>query len=240
MPTKQRVQTKNRVRAFKPKVRTGCMTCRYVIFFSGYIGSLPAHQLRIRRVKCDEAKPNCQKCTSTGRRCDGYLTPPSSSNNSLSPLARSHCPEYQLMESDLERRSFDFFCKRTVAILSGIFDSTFWTQLVLQATHHEPAIRHAVIALGALHESSEVGSREGPSIFAMQQYGKAIGYLIKPIQEKQKQASDVALITCVLFVSFEVSSLSISQSSIIDSEPDDERTPCCSNISHRRGSKNNF
>lgn len=28
---------------------------------------------RIRRVKCDEARPNCRRCISTGRRCDGYL-----------------------------------------------------------------------------------------------------------------------------------------------------------------------
>lgn len=108
--------------------------------------------------------------------------------------------------------------------LSGIFNPTFWTRLVLQATHHEPAIRHVVLALGALHERSEVGPREEPSIFAMQQYGKAIRCLVKPIQEKQKQAADVALITCVLFVCFEVSSLSINQSLIIDRGVDDERT----------------
>ena len=38
------------------KVKTGCTTCK------------------IRRVKCDEARPNCVRCTSTGRRCDGYGT----------------------------------------------------------------------------------------------------------------------------------------------------------------------
>ncbi|UKZ58701.1 uncharacterized protein TrAtP1_000030 [Trichoderma atroviride] len=36
-------------------VGRGCTTCR------------------IRRVKCDEARPNCRRCISTGRRCDGYL-----------------------------------------------------------------------------------------------------------------------------------------------------------------------
>lgn len=30
---------------------------------------------RIRKVKCDEAKPSCQKCVSTGRACDGYDSP---------------------------------------------------------------------------------------------------------------------------------------------------------------------
>jgi hypothetical protein len=32
--------------------------------------------LRIRRVKCDETKPFCIKCTSTGRTCEGYTPPP--------------------------------------------------------------------------------------------------------------------------------------------------------------------
>jgi hypothetical protein len=158
MRTKQRVQTQNCVRAFKAKVRTRCMT----------VSSVPAsvHKPRVRRVKCDEVKPTCKKCTSIGRKCSGYLTPPSS-NNTPSPSKGSLTPESQLTESDLERRSFDFFCKRTVVIHSGIFDPTFWTRLVLQATHQEPAIIHAVIALGALHESFEVWSREESSIFAM-------------------------------------------------------------------------
>jgi hypothetical protein len=108
-----------------------------------------------------------------------------------------------MLGSELERRSFDFFCKRTVRILGGVFDPTFWTRLVLQATHHEPAIRHAVVALGALHESSE-HSRDESSMFALQQYTKAIGCLVEPIQGKKKQATDVALMTCVLFVCFEV------------------------------------
>ena len=208
MPTKKCIQAQNRVRAYKPKVKTGCITCRYVTSPARLV--FTHHRPRIRRVKCDEEKPNCRRCTSTGRRCDGYLTPASSSNNS-SPLQKIiHSPDPQPLESKLEGRCFDFFCKRTVVVFSGIFDPTFWTRLVLQATHHEPAIRHAAIALGALHESSEVGSRVKPSIFAMEQYGKAIRYLVKPIREKQKQAADVALMTCVLFVCFEVSSHSIN------------------------------
>lgn len=35
-------------------MRSGCFTCK------------------IRRKKCDEAKPFCSRCTSTGRKCDGY------------------------------------------------------------------------------------------------------------------------------------------------------------------------
>jgi hypothetical protein len=204
MPSKRRVQTKNRVKAFKPKARTGCVTCRYVTA-SSVVSWLLAHcKIRIRRVKCDEAKPNCQKCTSTGRKCDGYLSPRPLSNNSPSPIIKPHSPEYQLTESDQERRSFQFFCTETVRILSGVFNPIFWTRLVLQATHHEPAIRHGAIALGALHRNLEISSRDELNTFAMQQYGKAIRCLVKPIQERHRQAADVALITCVLFISFEV------------------------------------
>lgn len=32
---------------------------------------------RIRRVRCDEQKPACNRCVSTGRKCDGYVTDPS-------------------------------------------------------------------------------------------------------------------------------------------------------------------
>ncbi|KAI1759351.1 hypothetical protein GGR53DRAFT_527474 [Hypoxylon sp. FL1150] len=44
--------TAKRKRASRPKVRTGSS--------------------EIRRVKCDETKPACTRCTSTGRKCDGY------------------------------------------------------------------------------------------------------------------------------------------------------------------------
>ncbi|EUC41083.1 hypothetical protein COCMIDRAFT_40690 [Bipolaris oryzae ATCC 44560] len=40
------------------KVRTGCSVCK------------------IRHVKCDEKRPFCTKCTSTGRTCSGYVSPP--------------------------------------------------------------------------------------------------------------------------------------------------------------------
>ncbi|KAF2760996.1 hypothetical protein EJ05DRAFT_497566 [Pseudovirgaria hyperparasitica] len=39
---------------FKFRVRTGCKTCR------------------ARRVKCDEGKPSCNRCWSSGRTCAGY------------------------------------------------------------------------------------------------------------------------------------------------------------------------
>jgi hypothetical protein len=135
------------------------------------------------------------------------------------PRSESTTPDFSpssislLFNNNQERRSFDFFCQHTVTQLSGVFDSGFWSRLLLQVIHHEPAVRHAAVALGALHESFEWGhetrvenqiadSRE-PNMFALQQYSKAITLLMEPINRHEKQAADAALITCVLFVYFE-------------------------------------
>lgn len=110
-----------------------------------------------------------------------------------------------------ERRCFDFFLNRTASQLSGFWDSDFWGCLILQATHHQPAIRHAVLALGSLHERFEAGDRsvlnpiwdKGEGGFALKQYNQAIQHVVKPASEGQ-QAVDVCLIACLLFACFEV------------------------------------
>ncbi|KAH9205607.1 hypothetical protein DL95DRAFT_265076, partial [Leptodontidium sp. 2 PMI_412] len=147
-----------RIRAFKPKVSTGCKTCK------------------IRRVKCDEAKPACKRCSSTGRKCDGYFyagaprstaTPRQTPLSTTQDLAKTNSfidasPSLNLFKSNLEQRSFSFFHQNTIPQLSSIFGSPAWKQLnrlLLQAAYHEPAVRHAAVALGALHEHFEVSSR---------------------------------------------------------------------------------
>src|SRR3954470_12179261 len=95
-----------RTRAHKPKVRTGCVTCK------------------VRRVKCDESKPFCLKCTKSGRRCDGYVPlktwvfeVKTRDESSTSPsLISSPQSDYA---DPIESRSLQFFRERTVPILSN-------------------------------------------------------------------------------------------------------------------------
>ncbi|UNI18989.1 hypothetical protein JDV02_005214 [Purpureocillium takamizusanense] len=58
---------------------------------------------------------------------------------------------------------FELFRVQTAAELSGYFNSNFWTQHVLQECHSENAIRHAVVALGALYKTLEQSSQPSPS-----------------------------------------------------------------------------
>lgn len=121
-------------------------------------------------------------------------------------------PNIKIFHEQAERRSFFFFQDRTASQLAGLFASDFWDCLLPLSAHYHPAIRHAVVALAALHErfenddnsilSSNYDIAQGG--FALQQYNRAIGCLIKPVKDGGDQRLDVALITCILFACFEV------------------------------------
>ncbi|ESZ91190.1 hypothetical protein SBOR_8418 [Sclerotinia borealis F-4128] len=144
-----------RSRAFSTRAKTGCKTCK------------------VRHVKCDEGRPGCRKCAATGRQCDGYAHCTSSPNSKPSTIS-SIVPKspsrgtYQLPPtitdflspslsvSDQEQHSFHFFHTQTAPQLGSCFGSKFWSHFILQASHREPAVRHAAIALGSLHERFEL------------------------------------------------------------------------------------
>ncbi|KAI1779570.1 hypothetical protein F4818DRAFT_145091 [Hypoxylon cercidicola] len=170
--------TAKRKRASKPKVRTGCITCK------------------IRRVKCDETKPACTRCTSTGRKCDGYdgQAPPRRKKQPTEPAVpnavTSMTTEPHLAKRhELARHSFAAACRgnsslRVLRPLAADIEGTeqerqffhqfrryaeaglamhasslgpgFWQRLVPQLGYSDPAVRHALIALGASYQSAQL------------------------------------------------------------------------------------
>jgi hypothetical protein len=104
-----------------------------------------------------------------------------------------------------EQRSLEYFRTRTVPELAGSFNSELWSRFILQTAQHEPAIRHAITALGSLHEHFESAEdvHAANSDFGLQQYGKAIQCVVKAPTPFDGQSTDVALISCVLFTAFE-------------------------------------
>ena len=71
-------------------------------------------------------------------------------------------PTQQLFETDDEYLSFKHYSTQTANELAGYFDLSLWNRLVLQASHDQPFIRHAIITIGALSQGvkSAVGQRE--------------------------------------------------------------------------------
>lgn len=107
----------------------------------------------------------------------------------------------------MEQRLLHFFRTFTAPKLAGHFSPDFWERRVVQAAYVEPAIRHAAIAIAAVHQDF-VGWYQNkvydPSIqaFAFRQYTKAISYLYQ-LMSTQTQQFDITLISCILFISFD-------------------------------------
>lgn len=59
------------------------------------------------------------------------------------------------------RTLFDVFRNLTAPTTASFIPSEFWTREVLQLAHSEPAVWHATLALGALHQRHELYWRGG-------------------------------------------------------------------------------
>ncbi|KAF4446897.1 Transcriptional regulatory protein moc3 [Fusarium austroafricanum] len=198
------------------KVRTGCITCK------------------IRKVKCDEAKPYCLRCIKTGRQCDGYRPSP---NSSPEPGGLSPSPGF---ENPQEARAFDHYRVRTAKVLSGPIDASFWGGVVLKMSTTEPAVRHAILAISSLHEAVDSRGKSARDIdtrFAFREYGNAITSLRNWGQ--RSEPSVVPLLVCVLFICVEflidrdsAAQMHICQGRNILSTLGDGRSPSMEMIKH--------
>ncbi|RAL60230.1 hypothetical protein DID88_000010 [Monilinia fructigena] len=199
-----------------PRSKTGCSTCKQ------------------RRVKCDETKPECIRCQNLGRECGGYAPEhaedaskqnPQNPQNAPVPIhprpmsVMSYAPSIAILGDQFERRYFQRFCDKTATEICGSFDPTFWTEKVPQLCHHDPPIRYATIALGALAKSLEITSSPTrlslsgfPQIdhhhldehhrFALREYSRAIASL-RIILSDGRRHLRTSLTACVLFMTFE-------------------------------------
>ncbi|OKL60195.1 hypothetical protein UA08_04599 [Talaromyces atroroseus] len=226
-----------RTRASRPKVRTGCGTCK------------------VRHKKCDESRPFCVMCTSTGRICDGYQRGPDrrtrefrtgrakggespvendnesgneaevvlsdEASDETEPTTTETIPlltrrrsrsslqsdimlsdPHQASLTERERWYFDFFVRQTSSQCSVFYGDDFWQHVLPQFTESEPEVRHAVIAVGALHRNF-AESRTGDQ-FPIMQCNRAIASLQRRLDGDKgaRPHMETILITCILFVSF--------------------------------------
>ncbi|SMQ46562.1 unnamed protein product [Zymoseptoria tritici ST99CH_3D7] len=177
-------------RRYAPKTRTGCITCK------------------IRRVKCDEGKPYCKRCTTTGRKCDGYTNLVEQKQQPKGTESLSMALVSGVSADAFERRTFDFFRAKTAPTVSGYFQDSVWDRIVLQLSHSEPAVRHAVNALGSLHEHlSDVGNGNVndslvKASYPTQQYAKTLGAM-QALMQGGNASMDVVLVCALICIHFE-------------------------------------
>ncbi len=186
---------------------------------------------RKRHVKCDEAKPSCQRCIKWQGYCDGYdassssrqPTQPSGSPSppSATELARKlNSPT--LMEPNFnssvfshewEKAYFDRWLALAPSLAGGWFPSQLWTTTIPQLCTEEPAVRYAAVAIGAMakavypnmvHRSPGTLMANGPHYHtALTYYGRALRQLRLQQQPDQASGLRAALLSCLLFICFE-------------------------------------
>ncbi|KAH8841390.1 hypothetical protein ACKVWC_008546 [Pyricularia oryzae] len=170
------------------KVKSGCRTCK------------------VRRVKCDEGRPACQRCVSTRRVCEGYgiwgggsqvyspavaAAAAASANANAVTLSQAGEVRRQTV-TESEYRYLDWFKERAKRKLMGPFDWNFWDNLLMQATASEPAVLHAALAISTAHQARftaaaaalgnanhipSMDTPDGLEQFTLEQYNKSIRHL---------------------------------------------------------------
>ncbi|KAK1671237.1 hypothetical protein BDP55DRAFT_676798 [Colletotrichum godetiae] len=160
-----------RKRASRPKVRSGCITCK------------------IRRVKCDERKPTCFRCEKADVECDGYTKEDADSKRSaeqqrlivaaqeaqasrqLLPRPNESGPGTSGLESSAPKSIppplypstlrvqqgdvyyYDLFRHRLVRDLWGSGHSDAWSRIVLQESSRDPCVQESLLAIGAISQA---------------------------------------------------------------------------------------
>ncbi|KAL4860825.1 hypothetical protein BDV12DRAFT_181064 [Aspergillus spectabilis] len=177
------------------RVKSGCRTCK------------------IRRVKCDEQRPSCAKCVSSGRACDGYgiwgqpAVVPSRSKG----LSVLYPPQAVPGLDQDERGHLHRFRHLVAGRLAEPFGSYFWNSLVLQMSLSEPAVLHASIALTSAYELflpshgiSPPGHTASNVPFLLRQYNQAIKALTSNIKSENPISLRTAAVSSLLFICLEI------------------------------------
>ncbi|KAJ0331514.1 hypothetical protein COL922a_011799 [Colletotrichum nupharicola] len=166
-----------RKRASKPKVRSGCITCK------------------IRRVKCGEEKPTCTRCAKADIKCDGYvkdaaeqkraaerdaviraaqrnkvLLPRPHPTVAASPvLVRANPGVVQIDTADVSY--YDLFRHQLVRDLAGSTHSDFWSRIVMAESARDPCVKESVLAIGAIAQTLFFRTARGNTLGSTQPPG---------------------------------------------------------------------
>lgn len=187
-------------RSHHSKTTNGCLTCKK------------------RHVKCDENKPECIRCTTSGRECEGYVARKvwifeSSREREARSILEAAADRLAVtiaaplttseLATDLERWNFQYFCEvtvPTVARWSFFTDGQdFWTGFGYQYARSIPAVQHLAVALASRHRDTASGTTEN-SLLASRQYGKSLSRLTR---SGEAISVDTVLVCCILNIIYE-------------------------------------
>ncbi|RDW68588.1 hypothetical protein BP5796_09245 [Coleophoma crateriformis] len=198
-----------RIRAKAAKVKTGCRNCK------------------IRRIKCDEGQPGCQRCWKYGIYCSGYSWPTKShqaESRVLAPMRngsqislRAICPRYvepaQLTllpfpgsnKDEMECRYFGYYLEDIATKIGGPGFSDLWVKVIPQVGDTHPYIAQAIVALGALSRSRQVQDKAQQiqhRVYALAKHVESLSGMRKVLYQDGYDKR-IAMHACLLIFCFE-------------------------------------
>ncbi|KAJ3548091.1 hypothetical protein NM208_g1174 [Fusarium decemcellulare] len=199
-PRSQNAAPKERKRAKRPKVKTGCITCKYVASLL----------YEIRHLKCDEGKPACQRCLKDRLNCDGYQQGQASKKAFRIIPFVIRPPIGDNLTSPADAALFHH-ARQCLLVDFEMLDSTgFWQHIVLPRSHAIEPIKYALCALGGAHRrflATYAGNTTcldmDLHVQAVQKYNLAISHM-KPVMETASINNiQTTLICCMVFICIE-------------------------------------
>ena len=183
----------------------------------------------MRRVKCDEGKPHCNRCLRFGAICDGYAgdrPPPTSrailpKQESISPASAGgpSPPYYQApsgpsFKDELEKRFFQIYYQEWITLIRSPSGCELLEMLIPTSGDMEPYLRHGIDAITAISKINNDAERQ-PQPYgtgahrqsqeytnALKQYDKALSGMRNAIQQSPHDIKK-ALLACLLVHMFE-------------------------------------
>ncbi len=202
----ENVTRKPRQKTFHHKVLSGCRTCKVGPQPDGtglFVTPITNALMQIRRVKCDETRPSCKRCTKARRRCDGYESIPK-------PWMFEPSNLYDIYKTPEEVKLAQFYHVAGIGVLSMFALSTepSLNVTVQQMARIHPPIKHATLALSAQMLATKYNyatddSRRKSPVYraeAMAQYNSAMRLLATDTY----LSKEAILVCCALFVTFEI------------------------------------
>lgn len=140
-----------------------------------------------------------QRCTRTGRICDGYTLQLRPLNLVIEPAPASSTTSLG------EQRALEFFYHNTSPQLISYFNRSFWKGSVLHFSLTEPCIRHAIAALGSLHEAQvlRTSTHDEAMSNALKLYNQAIHIAVQRPSTDASGSMPVLIISSIVFTCFE-------------------------------------
>ncbi|CZR58511.1 uncharacterized protein PAC_08403 [Phialocephala subalpina] len=182
------------------RVRTGCLTCRK------------------RRVKCDQAKPTCNRCRNANYECEGYQPPRQAgappSDTSSPRRSRDGSPsELSYRHTDWRQEQlplYHHFVTITASKLFRLDHVTFWRDQVAQMSYEMDVVHEALLAIGAMHRASLLTCQKESAaeaarfrVLGLQAYGNTLRLVPKYITSDAVPEISAALVVLMLLAYFE-------------------------------------